>query len=230
MSNGQPDFDSLQLRMHPAESRIAKLSKEIPAQLMSFDFLADTKAEDLRGEAVVDRRTALEAFIGKLGKQAMVLLSPQTSSLLTARGWLKMAGQGLDGIVAKRGDLSYQPGKRAMQKYKLWKSIDAVVGGIYEDDRGHVEHLLLGLYDDAGLLNYIGRCRSPGTEGKIRKKLQPVMGGEGFSGHAPTGENRWSGKKHVYVPLKPRLGSRRAPISLRGRMRHGPRFMRWRAR
>jgi ATP-dependent DNA ligase len=205
------------------------LSVELPAVLMTFDLLADAKGKDLRGEAFADRHGALEAFTRKLGKQEMVLLSPQTASLATARGWLKMAGQGLDGIVAKRGDLRYQPGKRAMQKYKLWKSIDAVVGGIYEDDRGHVEHLLLGLYDDAGLLNYIGRCRSPGTEAEIRKKLKPVMNGEGFSGHAPTGENRWSGKKHVYVPLKPRLVlEASADHVASGRMRHGSRFMRWR--
>jgi len=131
--------------------------------------------------------------------------------------------------VAKRGDLRYQPGKRAMQKYKLWKSIDAVVGGIYEDDRGHVEHLLLGLYDDAGLLNYIGRCRTPGTEVEIRKKLKPVMKGEGFTGHKPSPVNRWSGKRHVAVKLKPRLVlEASADHVAAGRMRHGSRFMRWR--
>lgn len=83
-----------------------------------------------------------------------------------------MAGQGLDGVVAKRGDLRCQPGKRAMQKFKIWKTIDAVVAGIYEDDRGHVEHLPLGLYDDAGMFNYIGRYRSTETEAQIRKKLK----------------------------------------------------------
>jgi ATP-dependent DNA ligase len=103
--------------------------------------------------------------------------------------------------VAKRGDLPYQPGKRAMQEYKLWKSIDAVVGGIYEDSRGHVEHLLLGLYDDEGVLHYIGRCRPEGTEKEIRAKLKPVMNGQGFSGHKPPPANRWSGKKHALVPL-----------------------------
>jgi ATP-dependent DNA ligase len=229
MADGKPHFDSLQLRMHPAESRIAKLAKEIPAYLMTFDLLADARGKDLRGADFVDRRAALASFIGKLGAQESVLISPQTASLATARSWLKMAGQGLDGIVAKRADLSYQPGKRAMQKFKIWKTIDAVVGGIYLDDREHVEHLLLGLFDDAGLLNYIGRCRSPGTEAEIRKVLKPVMKGEGFSGHAPTGENRWSGKKHVYVPLKPRLVVEvSADHVAGGRMRHGSRFIRWR--
>jgi ATP-dependent DNA ligase len=230
---GRPEFDSLQLRMHPAESRIAKLSKQIPAHLRAFDLLADAKGKDLRGIAFADRRDALEAFIGKLGKQDMVLLSPQTASLKMARGWLKMADAGLDGIVAKLADLPYQPGKRAMQKFKLWKSIDAVIGGLYLDDCGHVEHLLLGLYDEAGKLNYIGRCRTPGTEAEIRKKLKPVMAtgksDEGFNGHAPAAENRWSGKKHVYVPLKPRLVLEASADHVAGgRMRHGSRFIRWR--
>ncbi len=229
MSNGKSDFDNLQLRMHPAESRIKKLSVEIPAVLMSFDLLADAKGKDLRGQVFTDRRAGLEAFVRKLGKQEMVQLSPQTSSIGTARGWLKMAGQGLDGIVAKRGDLPYQPGKRSMQKYKLWKSIDAVVGAIYEDSRGHVEHLLLGLYDDAGLLNYIGRCRPEGTEAEIRKKLKPVMKGEGFTGHKPNPVNRWSGKKHTAVMLKPRLVLEASADHVAGgRMRHGSRFIRWR--
>jgi len=229
LTGGQPDFDSLQLRMHPAESRVKKLATEIPAMLMCFDLLVDAKGKDLRRESFDDRRDALEAFTGALGRLDLIGLSEITRSIGTARGWLKMAGQGLDGIVAKRGDLRYQPGKRAMQKYKLWKSIDAVVGGIYEDDRGHVEHLLLGLYDDDGLLNYIGRCRSPGTEAVIRKKLKSVMGGEGFGGHKPQPVNSWSGKKHVYVPLKPRLVLEASADHVAGgRMRHGSRFMRWR--
>jgi ATP-dependent DNA ligase len=229
MKGGKPDFDSLQLRMHPAESRIAKLSKEIPAQLMAFDLLADAKGKDLRASAFADRRQALEAFVQKLGKQEMVLLSPQTASLATARKWLKMAGAGLDGIVAKNAGERYEPGKRAMQKYKLWKSIDAVVGGIYEDDRGHVEHLLLGLYDDEGLLNFIGRCRPSETEREIRKKLKPVVGGEGFTGHKPSPVNRWSGKRHTAVMLKPRLVLEASADHVAGgRMRHGSRFIRWR--
>ncbi len=229
MAGGKPDFDSLQLRMHPAESRIAKLSKEIRARLMSFDLLADAKSKDLRGATFDDRRAALEAFIKKLGKQEIVVLSPQTVSLKTARGWLKMADAGLDGIVAKRGDLDYQPGKRAMQKYKLWKSVDAVVGGIYEDDRGHVEYLLLGLYDDAGLLNYVGRCRLSGAEAEIRKKLKPVMGGEGFTGHAPQPVNRWSGKRRTAVMVKPKLVLEASADHIAGgRMQHGSRFIRCR--
>ncbi len=144
MSNGQPDFDNLQLHMHPAESRIKKLAVDLPAVLMTFDLLANTKGKDLRIEAFADRRAALEVFVAQLGRQETVLLSPQTASLASARGWPKMAGQGLDGIVAKNAGERYQPGKRAMQKYKLWKSIDAVVGGIYLDSRGQVEHLLLG--------------------------------------------------------------------------------------
>jgi ATP-dependent DNA ligase len=227
--DGRPDFDSLQLRMHPAKSRVMKLSAEIPAMIMTFDLLVDAKGKDLRSEIFDDRRDALEAFTGALGRLDLVGLSEITSSIRTARGWLNMAGQGLDGIIAKRGDLPYQPGKRAMQKFKIWKTIDAVVGGIYEDERGHVEHLLLGLYDDAGLLNYVGRCRPPETEKATRKKLKSVMGGEGFTGHKPSPANRWSGKRHTARMLKPRLVLEASADHIAGgRMRHGSRFVRWR--
>jgi ATP-dependent DNA ligase len=226
---GRPDFDSLQLRMHPAESRIKKLSAEIPTVLMVFDLLADTKGKDLRSLAFADRRETLEAFFVGAGASPFLMLSPATSSLKTAESWLKLAGQGMDGVMAKRLGDHYQPGKRAMQKFKLWKSIDCVVGGIYEDGRGHVEHLLLGLYDDDGKLNYIGRCPAPGTEAEIRKKLKPVMGGEGFTGHKPQPTNRWTGKKHTAVMLKPKLVLEASADHVAGgRMRHGSRFMRWR--
>jgi ATP-dependent DNA ligase len=229
MSNGQPDFDNLQLRMHPAETRINKLSSEIPAVLMGFDLLADAKGKDLRSAVLADRRVVLEAFVKRLGKQDVLLISPQTASLATARSWLKMAGHGLDGIIAKNEREAYQSGKRAMQKYKLWKSIDAVVGGIYEDERGHVEHLLLGLYDKAGLLNYIGRCRSPESEKEIRAKLKRVMKGEGFTGHKPNPVNRWSDKRRTAIMLKPKLVLEASADHIAGgRMRHGSRFMRWR--
>jgi ATP-dependent DNA ligase len=229
MVDGHADFDSLQLRMRPAESRVKKLSAEIPAIMMAFDLLVDAKVTDLRGTDFDARRAALEDFHGALGKQSIIKLSPVTRDPVTAMEWMKLARGGIDGVVAKRGSEHYQPGKRAMQKFKIWKTIDAVVAGIYEDDRGHVEHLLLGLYDDVGLLNYIGRCRSPGTETEIRKKLIPTMGGKGFSGHKPQPVNRWSGKKHVMVPLKPRLVLEASAAHVSGgRMRHGSRFVRWR--
>jgi ATP-dependent DNA ligase len=229
MVGGRPDFDSLQLRMHPAESRIKKLSVETAASYMAFDLLADAKAKDLRAFPLSDRRTALEGFVKGAGKQKFLTLSPTTSDRKVAKRWLKLAGQGLDGVMAKRADEAYQAGKRAMQKFKLWKSIDCVVGGLYEDESGHVEHLLLGVYDDEGLLNYIGRCRTPGTEAEIRKKLKPVLNGEGFTGHKPQPVNRWTGKRHTAVMLKPKLVLEASADHVAGgRMRHGSRFLRWR--
>jgi ATP-dependent DNA ligase len=226
---GRPDFDSLQLRMHPAESRIKKLSAEIPASFMAFDLVADGKAKDLRSVPFAARREALETFVAGAGKSAFLALSPITASIATAKGWLKLACKGMDGVMAKPAWEHYEAGKRVMQKFKLWKSIDCVVGGIYEDDRGHVEHLLLGLYDDDGKLNYIGRCRTPGTEAEIRKKLKPVMAGEGFTGQKPQPVNRWTGKKHSAVMLKPKLVLETSADHVAGgRMRHGSRFIRWR--
>jgi len=226
--DGAPDFDSLQLRIHPAETRIAKLSAEIPATLMAFDLLADAKGKDLRGLAFDDRRQALEAFAAG-AKSDSLLLSPVTSEIETAKEWLDLIGNGIDGVIAKRGAEHYQSGKRAMLKFKLWKSIDAVVGGIYEDEAGRVEHLVLGLYDDAGKLNYIGRCRSPESEAEIRKKLKPLIGGEGFTGHKPQPVTRWSGKRHTAIMLKHRLVLEASADHVAGgRMRHGSRFMRWR--
>jgi ATP-dependent DNA ligase len=215
--------------MHPAESRVTKLSAETPSTLMAFDLLANAKGKDLRTLPLSERRAALEAFVASVGGSPSLLLSPATASLKTARGWLKLAGQGLDGIMAKRLADPYQPGKRAMQKFKLWKSVDAVVGGIYEDERGHVEHLLLGLYDDAGKLNYIGRCPPPLSEAEMRKKLKPLMGGDGFTGHKPQPVNRWTGKRHTAVMLKPRLVLEASADHIAGgRMWHGSRFIRWR--
>jgi ATP-dependent DNA ligase len=226
---GRPDFDNLQLRMHPAESRIKKLSAEIPASLMAFDLLADAKGKDLRKLLFADRRAVLDDLVKRAGASPFLTLSPITASIATAKGWLKLAGQGIDGVMAKPAAAHYQPGKRTMQKCKLWKSIDAVVSGIYEDERGNVEHLLLGLYDDAGKLNYIGRCRTPGTEAEIRKKLKPVMNGDGFTGHKPQPVSRWTGKKHTAIMLKPKLVLEASADHVAGgRMRHGSRFMRWR--
>jgi ATP-dependent DNA ligase len=226
--DGRPDFDSLQLRMHPAESRVTKLAADTPSTFMAFDLLADAK-KDLRSLPLSDRREALEHFTLTAGSSPFLMLSPATASLDTANSWLELAGQGLDGVMAKRLDDHYQPGKRAMQKFKLWKSIDAVVGAIYEDARGHVEHLLLGLYDAAGKLNYVGRCPPPGTEAEIRKQLEPAMGGTGFTGRKPQPVNRWSGKRHKAIMLKPKLVLEASADHVAGgRMRHGSRFIRWR--
>jgi len=144
-------FDSLQLRLHPAALRIRKLSAEIPAQFVAFDLLAGSDGHSLLERPFAERRAALEAMFRPLGRHPTFLLSKATRSSATAHTWLSQVGRGLDGIVAKRLDLPYLPGERVMQKFKLWRTVDCVVGGIYYlAGTKVVEYLLLGLYDDAG--------------------------------------------------------------------------------
>jgi ATP-dependent DNA ligase len=221
-------FEALQLRLHPAESRIRKLAAETPANFVVFDLLADPKGNDLRHQPLAGRRAALEKLFGKI-ESPRLRLSPRTTSKAMAQRWLKRVGHGLDGIVAKRLDDTYHPGERAMVKYKLWKTIDAVVGAFYEDKSGRVEYLLLGLYDDEGLLHYVGRTRPPDDEATTRRKLAPVLKGEGFTGRSPGGKSRWSGKERKPVMLKPKLVAEVSADHITGdHMRHGSRFLRWR--
>ena len=128
--SGKP-FDELQLRLHPAASRIATLARENPATFIAFDLLADVHGAPLLGRHFGTRRKSLEQLFKRIGKQKRISLSRATTSRAAALKWLKSLGHGLDGIVAKRLDLAYQPGRRAMQKYKVWKTVDCVVGGLY---------------------------------------------------------------------------------------------------
>ncbi len=144
-----------------------------------------------------------------------------------ARDWLGL--EGLDGIVAA-ARLFYQPGERAMRKFKLWKSVDCVVVGLYRK-RGTqaVEHLLLGLYDEEGKLKYVGRARIYDDAAEIGRLLEPLVGGQGFSGRAPGGKSRWSGRERVPVPLDPVLVVEVSADHITGEhMRHGARLLRWR--
>lgn len=226
--DGEVSFEALQLRLHPAASRIQRLSTETPVNFVAFDLLVDPKGKDLRGEPLEARRAALEALFTRV-KTGRLQLSPCTTSRATAKRWLKQVGHGFDGIVAKRRDDLYHPGARAMVKYKLWKTIDAVVAAFYEDKAGRIEYLLLGLYDADGLLHHVGRTRPPLEEAAMRKKLASVMGGEGFTGRSPGGKSRWSGKERKPVMLKPKLVAEVSADHITGdHMRHGSRFLRWR--
>ena len=174
-------FDTLQLRLHPAASRVQLLSRQHPAQIVVFDLLADEHGRSLLDKPFSDRRAALEAAFRQIGRNANFVLSKATTSRDTARGWLTHLGHGLDGIVAKRLDLPYRPGERAMQKYKLWQTLDCVVGGIYyKAGTQSVEYLLMGLYDNDGLLNYVGRCGIGNNGQEIAKLLKPLIGGSGI--------------------------------------------------
>ena len=224
---GEP-FETLQLRLHPAESRIAKLAREYPARLIAFDLLM------LDGRPYIDqplgeRREALEAFAKNVGRTSWLTISKGTRSLRTAESWL--GKHEIEGIMAKRLDLTYKPGKRAMRKFKLWTTVDCVVGGLYWQ-RGSraVDSLLLGLYDDDGQLNYVGHARVDQKDSReMGELLQPLIGGQGFSGRSPGGKNRWTGKEQSVVPLLPKLVAEVSADRITGQhFRHGARILRFR--
>ena len=150
------DFDALQLRLHPAASRAAKLAKETPASFVAFDLLA-VDGRDIRGEPQHDRRRQLENTVGKTGPP--IHLTPMTRDRSSAVEWLKrFEGAGLDGVIAKPDDGIYQPGKRAMLKVKHARTAECVVAGFrfHKSGPDAVGSLLLGLYDDKGRLHHVG--------------------------------------------------------------------------
>src|SRR4051812_36941145 len=150
-------FDALQMRLHPAESRIRKLARETPAIFILFDILATPAGEGMVAAPLSERRAALEAFHASCGDAALLRLSPVTRRRSEAEGWLARAGDALDGVIAKRLAGIYEPGERAMLKVKRLRSADCVVGGFrYGRDSRAVGSLLLGLYNDAGQLDHVG--------------------------------------------------------------------------
>ena len=228
-------FDDLLQRIHPAASRVAKLSKETPALLIVFDLLADENGKSLVKLSLDERREALEHFARKyLRGHKRFRLSPATPKITEAKKWLKGVGSTLDGIVAKRRDLPYQSGNRhGMQKIKNYRSADCVIGGFrYNEGKPVVGSLLLGLYDDAGLLNHVGFTSSlkadekPALTGKLKKLIAPP----GFTGDKPGGPSRWSTKRSVeWQPLNPVLVVEVCYDHFTGgRFRHGTRLLRWR--
>ena len=231
---GGLSFDALLQRIHPAQSRIDKLSRETPAVLLVFDLLVDTRGRDLTGKPLSERRELLEAFAAEqLDGQHGIVLSPATRRIAEARKWLG-GHEGTDGVMAKRRDLPYATGERtAMEKIKRKRTADCVVGGFRYATRGKlVGSLLLGLYDDEGLLNHVGFTSSFTAE--ERKRITPMVeklsGGEGFTGRAPGGPSRWSTKRSTeWVPLEPRLVVEvEYDHFTGGRFRHGTKFLRWR--
>ena len=223
-------FDALQARLHPAESRVAKLSRETPAQLMLFDCLQDGK-RDLLGEPLVERRAALEAFHARHGTPS-ILLSP-CGDLATARSWLAQSGGALDGVIAKRSVAPYRPGERAMLKVKRHRTADCVVGGFRRTKDGTgVASLLLGLYDDGGRLNHVGFTSgiSAADREALADKLDPLIEAPGFTGKAPGGPSRWNnGEESKWEPLRSELVVEVLYDQVTGeRFRHGTKLLRWR--
>jgi ATP-dependent DNA ligase len=228
-------FDDLLQRIHPAASRIAKLAKSTPAQFIVFDLLVDDAGRAIHELPLIKRRVKLESFAKKfLIKNKTIGLSPKTSDIATAREWLSTTGLKLDGVIAKRLDLPYRSGERdGMQKVKRMRTVDCVVGGFRYASKGNaVGSLLLGLYDEEGLLHHVGYTSSFNETGKkeLTQKLEPLVGPPGFTGNKPGGPSRWSTKRSAeWEPLKTKLVVEvQYDHFTGGRFRHGTKFLRWR--
>ncbi len=247
VKNDGLDFDALQLRLHPAASRVRLLSKQIPASIVFFDLLCVAN-RDLRGQPFQERRRELEALLASAAPP--IHLTPATREYSVASDWFRrFEGAGFDGVMAKGLDLAYEPDKRVMLKVKHERDCDCVVGGFRWHKKGEgaaVGSLLLGLYDDSGALHHVGVCASF-TAGKRRELVQFLApyredalaahpwkewaseGGEPGQ-RMPGGQSRWSqGKDLSWEPLRPELVVEVAYDHMQGsRFRHTAQFRRWR--
>ncbi|HEY7320866.1 MAG TPA: ATP-dependent DNA ligase [Candidatus Binatia bacterium] len=247
--NGALDFDALQLRIHPAESRVKLLAQEIPASIVFFDLLSDGD-RDLRAMAFQDRRGMLESLLASIAPP--IHLTPATTESKIAADWFRrFEGAGLDGVIAKSALGKYEPNKRVMLKVKHERECDCVVAGFRwhkKGDRTAVGSLLLGLFDDSGALQHVGVCASF-TEKKRRELVEflapyrqnalakhpwkdwaeRTAGGEAGQ-RIPGGQSRWSqGKDLSWEPLRPELVVEVAYDHMQGnRFRHTAQFRRWR--
>jgi ATP-dependent DNA ligase len=226
-------FDALQMRIHPAESRIKKLAVETPAILILFDLLLDAKGKSLIEAPLAKRRAALDSFYDKAGERTSLKLSPYTRERQVAEGWLKEARGALDGVIAKRVDGAYIAGERAMLKVKETRTADCVVGGFrYATKKREVGSLLLGLYDGAGLLHHVGFTSAIAAADRpaLTARLEALVEAPGFTGDAPGGPSRWSTERSAeWQPLRPELVAEVRYDHVAGRrFRHGTAFLRWR--
>jgi ATP-dependent DNA ligase len=232
--DGHLSFDELLMRIHPAASRVLKLSQAHPCVFIVFDLLVDEQGKSLVALPLEKRRRELERLAkSSLGRNSTISLSPVTTELAAARKWFHM-GVGLDGIVAKRKDLPYQTGERTgMQKIKKQRTADCVVGGFrYLEKKPLVGSLLLGLYNDERLLDHVGFSSSIQADERLAltRKLEKIIKPPGFTGKAPGGLSRWSTKHSMeWQPLDPTLVVEvQFDHFTGGRFRHGTRFLRWR--
>lgn len=228
-------FDSLLQRIHPAESRVRKLSSETPATYIVFDLLMGDNEKLLVKHDLSERRKALDRFAAKFfAGQTSIMLSPVTFSLEDANNWLLTTGAFLDGIIAKKLDLAYQSGNRkGMLKMKRMRTADCVVGGFrYGSNSKVVGSLLLGLYDENGELHHVGFTSSisAGKKAELTKKLEKLKAKQSFTVNIPGGPSRWSTERSAeWVPLKQKLVVEvRYDHFTGGRFRHGTKLLRWR--
>src|SRR5262245_19105047 len=252
-THGALDFEALQLRIHPAASRVALLSKEIPASVVFWDVLCEGD-RDLRERPFRERRHELEALLG--GAKPPLHLTPATPDRSAAADWFRrFEGAGLDGVIAKPASGTYEPNKRVMLKVKHERDCDCVVAGFRwykKGDRTLVGSLLLGLFDDAGALQHVGVCASFSAEKRreLAEFLKPYRkdamvahpwkawaehvgepGEAGMHQRMPGGQSRWSqGKDLSWEPVRPELVVEVAYEHMQGsRFRHMAQFRRWRA-
>jgi ATP-dependent DNA ligase len=241
------DFDALQLRLHPAASRVAKLAEATPSAFVAFDVLA-IGGEDLRETAQDERRARLERLLSNV--KPPIYLTPMTRDSGLATEWLsRFEGAGLDGVIVKPGDAVYQPGKRAMIKIKHARTADCVVAGFRWHKTGKdvlVGSLLLGLYDDRGRLHHVGVTSSftMARRKELARELAPLRHGAmdehpwrewAEAGGAemtrmPGGQSRWSaGKDLSWEPLRIERVCEVKYDHMQGdRFRHAAVFQRWR--
>jgi ATP-dependent DNA ligase len=229
VAGGAISFEALQLRLHPAESRVRKLAAETPALFMVFDCLVAGK-DMLAAKPLRNRRAKLERLLAQEG-DPMLLLSPATINRDEALGWLERTGGALDGVIAKQIDEPYRPGERAMVKVKQRRTADCVVGGFrYGRNDRLVASLLLGLYDDAGLLHHVGFTSSITAKDRPAwtRELGTLIEPPGFTGKAPGGQSRWATDRSTeWQPLKPKVVVEVLYDQVTSeRFRHGTRLLR----
>jgi ATP-dependent DNA ligase len=233
--DGALTFDELQLRLHPAASRVQKLAAAHPALFIVFDLLANTAGKSLLARPLRDRRKQLEDFARpNLKKKCAVRLSPATTDLKQAKKWFDKTGGDLDGVIAKLIDAPYASGERtAVMKIKQIRTADCVVGGFrYATGARVIGSLLLGLYDDDGLLHHVGFTSAfkASERPALTKKFEKLRKAPGFTGNAPGGPSRWSTERTgEWEPVDSKIVVEVTYDHFTGgRFRHGTKIVRYR--
>jgi ATP-dependent DNA ligase len=236
---GEFSFDDLLRRIHPAASRVKTLAAKTPALYLAFDLLKDGK-KDVAAKPLSERRPLLEDFAESwFAGNALFKLSPASLAFKDAQLWLRSAGGGSDGVIAKRLDLPYQTGNReGMQKIKRYRSADCVIGGFRYAEKTQAGRkvagsVLLGLYDADGLLHHVGFSSAIKAKDKpgMTDKLEKISGRLSFTGKAPGGPSRWSTKRSSeWTPVRPKYVVEVSYDHFTGgRFRHGTSILRWRS-